>query len=79
MTQSLERAISEIKMLPDQEQDAIAAVILAELESDRQWDHAFANSRAELEQLAEEALEEYRAGRPEPLDPERISESHQPA
>ena len=72
MTQSLERAISEIKKLPDQEQDAIAAVIMAELESDRRWDNAFANSRVELDQLADEALEEFRDGRTEPLDPERI-------
>ena len=72
MTQSLERAISVIKKLPDQEQDAIAAEKMAELESDRRWDNAFANSRVELDQLAEEALEEFRDGRTEPLDPERI-------
>lgn len=72
MTQSLERAISEIKKLPDQEQDAIAAVIITELESDRRWDNAFANSRVELDQPADEALEEFRDGRTEPLDPERI-------
>ena len=68
MTQSLEKAILEIKKLPDEEQDAIAAVIMAELESERQWDNAFENSRAELDQLAEEALEEYSDNKTEPLD-----------
>ena len=68
MTQSLERAILEIKKLPDEEQDAIAAVIMAELKSERQWDNAFENSRAELDQLAEEALKEYSDNRTESLD-----------
>ena len=72
MTQSLEKAILEIKKLPDEEQDAIAAVIMVELESERQWDNAFENSRAELDQLAEEALKEYSDNKTEPLDPEQI-------
>ena len=72
MTQSLEKAILEIKKLPDEEQDAIAAVIMAELKSERQWDNAFENSGAELDQLAEEALKEYSDNKTEPLDPEQI-------
>ena len=72
MTQSLEKAILEIKKLPDEEQDAIAAVIMAELESERQWDNAFENSRADLDQLAEEALKEYSDNKTELLDPEQI-------
>ena len=69
MTQLLERAISEIKKLPVEEQDAIAAVIMAELESEREWDNAFEGSNDELGRLAEEALQEYRADKTEPLDP----------
>ncbi len=72
MTQSLEKAILEIRKLPDEEQDAIAAVIMAELKSERQWDNAFENSRAELDQLAEEALKEYSDNKTELLDPEQI-------
>lgn len=72
MTQSLEKAILEIRKLPDEEQDAIAAVIMAELESERQWDNAFETSRAELDQLAEEALKEYSDNKTELLDPEQI-------
>lgn len=72
MTQSLEKAILEIKKLPDEQQDAIAAVIMAELKSERQWDNAFENSRAALGQLAEEALKEYSDNKTEPLDPEQI-------
>ena len=72
MTQLLEKAISEIKKLPVEEQDAIAAVIMAELEAERRWDNAFEGSHNELERLAEEALQEYRADKTEPLDPDRI-------
>ena len=72
MTQLLEKAISEIKKLPVEEQDAIAAVIMAELESEREWDNAFEESHNELGRLAEEALQEYRADKTEPLNPDRI-------
>ena len=48
----------------------MAAVIMAELISGRRWDHAFANSRAGMDQLADEALEEFRDGRTGLLDPE---------
>lgn len=38
MTELLERAISKLKTLPDDEQNAIAAMILEELEDERRWD-----------------------------------------
>ena len=72
MTQLLEKAISEIKKLPDDEQNAIAAVIMAELESEQEWDNAFERSHDVLGRLAEEALQEYRADKTEPLDHDRI-------
>ena len=68
MTQRLKEAFEAISVLPDSEQDAVAAWLLDELESERQWDHAFANSQDALAKLAMEALEEYRAGRTQPLD-----------
>ena len=68
MTQSFEKAILEIRKLLDEKQDAIAVVIMAELKSERQWDNAFENSKAELDQLAEEALKQYSDNKTEPLD-----------
>ena len=59
----LEEAIRAAKALPDQDQDAIAASILAEIEDDRRWAEAFARSPDLLAELAQEALEEHRAGR----------------
>jgi len=37
-----------------------------------EWDNAFEGSQNELGRLSEEALQEYRADKTEPLDPDRI-------
>ncbi len=72
MTELLERAIARLKTLPTSEQDAIAAMILEELEDEIQWDEAFANSKDALAKLAAEAMAEYRAGKTQELDPETL-------
>lgn len=41
MTELLQRVIAELEKLSDQEQDAIAAQILAELEDEKQWKARF--------------------------------------
>mgnify|MGYP000509980719 CR=1 FL=1 len=63
MTELLERAIARLKILPATEQDAIAALILEELEDEIQWNEAFANSQDALARLAAEAMAEHRAGK----------------
>ena len=68
MTQLLEKAISEIKKLSSDEQDAIAAVLISELASERQWKRAFDSSAEQLSSLANEALDEYRAGKTQPFE-----------
>ena len=45
MTQLLEKALHEVSKLPPEKQEAIASVILEELEDDRRWDEAFAASQ----------------------------------
>ena len=70
MTRLLERAISEIRKLPSDEQDAIAAVLMAELESERRWKRAFDATAEQLSSLAGEALDEDREGKTEPVDPD---------
>jgi hypothetical protein len=42
MTTLLQRAVAEVEKLPAQDQDAIAARLLAEVEDERQWDQRFA-------------------------------------
>ena len=72
MTKALKKAFEAASRLPDADQDELAAAILEELEADERWEAAFARSQDDLERLAEEALEEYRAGRTEPLDPNAL-------
>jgi hypothetical protein len=72
MTELLERAIAQLKTLPTDKQDAIATLILEELEDDQRWDESFARSPDLLANLAAEAMAEYRAGKTQELDPETL-------
>jgi len=72
MSQLLEQAIARVKLLPDHEQDAIAALILEELEEETLWERAFAQSHDVLAKLAGAALVEDQAGKTQELDPETL-------
>lgn len=72
MTQLLEKAIAQIKQLPETEQDRIALLILEEIEDESRWDQAFAKSHDMLAQLAAAALAENQAGKTLELDPENL-------
>ena len=72
MTQLLAHAIGEIQKLPDANQDAIAAIILAELEDERQWAEQFAKSQPQLARLAEKVREDIRAGRVQEMDVDEL-------
>ena len=67
MTQLLEKALNEVAKLPPSEQDALAAILLEELASERKWSAPFAQSQDMLTRMAEEALAEHRAGKTTPL------------
>jgi len=68
MTQSLEQAFAKASLLSPEEQDALAILILKEIEVERSWEKAFANSQDALSQLADEALAEHQAGRTKRLN-----------
>jgi hypothetical protein len=72
MGKVLQRAVTELTNLPEAEQEAAGAWILAELESERRWDDLFARSADLLEEMAAEAIREDEAGLTEPLDPEKL-------
>jgi hypothetical protein len=72
MTERLEQAIARLKTLPTDKQDAIALLILEELEDDQRWDESFARSPDLLAKLADGAMAEYRAGKTQELDPETL-------
>lgn len=72
MTELLERAIAKLKTLPAGEQDAIAAMILEELEDDLHWDEVFSRSPDTLAKLAASAMAEYHTGKTQELIPETL-------
>jgi hypothetical protein len=72
MGKLLEKAIEEATKLPENEQEAVGAWLLAELESERRWDELFSRSGTAIEKLADAALREHEAGLTEPLDPDRM-------
>ena len=72
MTQLLEKAFAEASRLPDAEQDALASLLLSEMESEARWQKSFAESADKLAALADEALAELDAGRTEPLEPDQL-------
>jgi len=69
MGKLLEQAISEASKLPESEQEAIGAWLLAELESERRWSELFGRSGSVPDRMADEALNEHEQGLTAPLDP----------
>lgn len=67
MTESLQEAFQRAARLPPEEQDKLASVILADLESEERWERAFTESQDVLAKLADGALAEAEAGETEPL------------
>lgn len=67
MTKALERAFREASKLPETEQDALAEAIRNEVLGDEDWERSFAASSDVLEDMADEAIAEHRAGRTQPL------------
>jgi hypothetical protein len=72
MTKLLEKAFEEASKLPEIEQNSLAKWVLEELEADKKWDKAFAESEDILDQLANEALEAHKQGKTKPLDVDKL-------
>ena len=74
MTRLLEQAFRKASSLPREGQDEFARLMLAELDAERRWTELFARPESEdlLERLADDAVEAHRAGRTEPLDPDKL-------
>jgi hypothetical protein len=62
MTALLQEALRAVSALPDQEQDAIAMRLLAEINKEDEFDLALQRTAEKLVPLAEQALAEHRAG-----------------
>ncbi|HLH20413.1 MAG TPA: hypothetical protein VKX45_24510 [Bryobacteraceae bacterium] len=58
MVSLLEKAWEKVEALPPEEQEALAAQILAELADEEAWRKRFAAKRDVIRRMAREALEE---------------------
>jgi hypothetical protein len=68
MTQALSAAVASAAKLPDEEQNVLAAILLEEMESEERWSALFSESQNLLEQMASEAIQDFQAGRVQPID-----------
>ncbi|MBD2451397.1 hypothetical protein H6G76_30595 [Nostoc sp. FACHB-152] len=69
MTELLEKAIAQLKTLPADQQDAIAARLLAEMEDEQTWKAQFESTTdAQWDQIAQMVRQEIAVGEITPLD-----------
>jgi len=68
MTELLKKAFEAVSKLPPESQDAIAVRMLMDLEEESRWDEALARSQDKLARVADEAIEEFKAGKTVPLE-----------
>ena len=69
MTKLLRRAIAQIEKLPPDQQDAIAARFLAELQDEEKWETRFvATTDEQWDQMAAMVRQEIASGETVPLD-----------
>lgn len=61
-----------MSQLPEDEQDAMAEWLLAELASEEKWEARFAESQDDLSLLTKEALNEQERGETRGLNPESL-------
>jgi hypothetical protein len=76
MTKLLDKAIEAATKLPPEQQDAVAALVLDEIASEKRWEEAFAKSQDVLAALAKEALGEHAAGKSTPLNQDSDFKGH---
>ena len=72
MTTLLQQAIAQAQHLGPKAQDALAQLMLEEMESDAKWEAVLAKSPEKLEKMGEKAWAEHEAGLTQPLDPDRL-------
>jgi hypothetical protein len=63
MTKLLSQAFEKASELPENLQDELARELLDELAGEARWDQTLEQSADVVDQMAEQALKEYRAGR----------------
>lgn len=75
MVRSLQDAFDRINRLPADEQEDLAAFIMAELDAEQRWTHLISKSTDTLKKLADEALSEHKQDKTRPFESERDLEN----
>lgn len=73
MNRLLERAFAAASSLPDEDQEAFGAQILAEIEDERGWNERFTTSPEKRAKLARQARQRVAKGEALPYDPSDTS------
>jgi len=68
MTKLLEKAFKDASRLPEEDQDALAEMLLSDLASEERWAEAFAKAQDKIALLATEALAEYKQSKTKPIE-----------
>ena len=63
MTKLLSDAFEKASQLPEDLQDELARILLDELTWEKSWDRTLSQSSSKLDEMAEDALKDYQAGR----------------
>ena len=69
MTKLLKKAFERVAALPEDEQDAIASIVLEEIEDEARWRASFAKSQGALAGLVKQAHAEIARDDVLPVDP----------
>jgi len=72
MTDLLKEAFDAASRLTEEEQDAVAEWLLAELAAEEEWEERLTGTQDALSMLAREASEEHQRGETEELNPESL-------
>ena len=70
MSHLMEQAFQKARELPEEDQEAIAAILLQEIEAEQRWEELFARPESAdlLARMADQALAGVEAGRAKKLD-----------
>ena len=68
----LQQAIERLSQVPEDRQDALAALLLHELDEDERWSQSTAANQDKLRGLVEDVLAADRRGECKPLDPDKL-------
>lgn len=72
MTKTLEQAIERLRQMSEDRQDALAQLLLHEMEEDERWQKSTAKHEDKIQGLVQDVLEAERRGECESLDPDNL-------